>query len=346
MAKAKHAFWRSVALVLTICAVLLFVIESDHTHDVSVTPDLRIVLATEVPYSCVELLRQSTGVDLGGRRLSQGLQDPVLRATFSCIGATNRYYVEFGFNEPGYGMGGTGPNTFGLWTDGWRGLLLDGGQENATINLHRHFLFYSNIGAIFRRYNVPVSPDYLSVDMDSHDWFVALGIFEAGYRPRVITFEFNLNYVTESLINLPIAVLDPTFETKANPPAGYEFKFRNCSWGASPAAIEILARKYGYTRIRVISDLDVLYLRDDLVPPSIVREAATRSALWDSYAPLSHSGLAHPRQQDQSNLDHLVDVDVLLRKGDIRLAQGAAYGEIRSIASASKCWKDAGLIRD
>jgi hypothetical protein len=74
------------------------------------------------------------------------------------------------------------------------------------INLHKHYLFADNIVGIFQKYNVPLELDYLSVDMDSHDLWVAKAILEGGYRPRVITTEYNSNYPT----NMSIAQIDPT----------------------------------------------------------------------------------------------------------------------------------------
>jgi hypothetical protein len=59
-----------------------------------------------------------------GRIKSQVGQDGVLAAIFGCIGLTNRFYVEFGFNAASWG--GSGPNVEHLHDQGWAGLLLDG----------------------------------------------------------------------------------------------------------------------------------------------------------------------------------------------------------------------------
>jgi len=39
---------------------------------------------------------------------SQGSQDLFLEKIFSIIKTTNKYFVEFGFNEKGYDTGGSG----------------------------------------------------------------------------------------------------------------------------------------------------------------------------------------------------------------------------------------------
>ena len=118
---------------------------------------------------------------------SQGSQDFYLEKIFSVIQTTNKYFVEFGFNKPSYGSGGSGANTRKLYREGWSGLLLDAGHENPSINLKKHDLFASNIAAIFVENSVPKELDFLSCDMDSHDLWVFRAIMEAGYRPRVIT---------------------------------------------------------------------------------------------------------------------------------------------------------------
>eukprot|EP00961_Rhodomonas_salina_P078625 1057562-Rhodomonas_salina.1 len=110
------------------------------------------------------------------------------------LGTTNKYYVEFGFNNKEQ-CSGSGPNTCRLWKEhSWKGLLLDGNNSNQAINLQKHWLSESNIASIFAKYNVPTNLDYLSCAMDSHDLFVMRGILSAGYRPSLITTEFITNW--------------------------------------------------------------------------------------------------------------------------------------------------------
>jgi len=52
---------------------------------------------------------------------------------------------------------------------------------------------------------VPKELNFLSCDMDSHDFWVFRAILQAGYRPRVITTEYNSNYY----LNDTITLLDP-----------------------------------------------------------------------------------------------------------------------------------------
>ena len=55
-----------------------------------------------------------------GKKRSQGSQDYQLQTIFHHIGMTNKYFVEFGFNEPSYTSGGSGANTWKLYEEGWR----------------------------------------------------------------------------------------------------------------------------------------------------------------------------------------------------------------------------------
>jgi hypothetical protein len=124
---------------------------------------------------------------------SQGNQDCQLDKIFEHIGTTNKYYVEYGFNTKEQ-CSGSGPNTCKLWkVHGWSGLLLDGDNENPEINLHAHYLFGTNAADVLKMYNVPEELDFLSGDMDSHDYFVMDNIL-THYRPRVVTTEYNMNW--------------------------------------------------------------------------------------------------------------------------------------------------------
>ena len=195
---------------------------------------------------------------------SQGSQDDYLSKIFEKIGKTNRFFVEFGFNEPNYTGGGSGANTWNLYDTGWRGLLLDGRSENAEINLHAHYLFQNNIADILNKYKVTSQLDYLSCDMDSHDLFVFKAILEAGFKPRVITTEYNSNFP----LGLSITQIDPTLyseETK-----DYNFEFKQCAWGASASALRSVASQFGYVLIGRIGWLDLVWLRADLIQPDWV----------------------------------------------------------------------------
>ncbi len=112
------------------------------------------------------------------------------------------FCVEFGFNSPEM-LKGSGANVASLVLEKkWDSLLLDGDNENAAINLHRHFLTTSNICGIFQQYGVPKEPEYVSIDVDSTD----LWLFEAilkKYKAMLFSVEYNANYPIDAAITFP-----------------------------------------------------------------------------------------------------------------------------------------------
>ena len=70
-------------------------------------------------------------------------------------------------------------------------LLLDGGNEDPDINLKKVMFWPDNIIELFQKFGVLKHFDFLSVDMDSYDWFMLEKILEAGYEPRVVIIEAN-----------------------------------------------------------------------------------------------------------------------------------------------------------
>jgi hypothetical protein len=134
----------------------------------------------------------------------------------------------------------------------WNGLLLDIANENATINLRKHYITAENIVSIFDMYNVPLEPDYVSIDIDSNDLWVLRAIISSGkYRPRVMTVEFNSNLPFMSTLTVPPGC------TIAN--ANIDLLF-----GASAGALKAVAEEFGYTVVHVINKLDLVLVRNDL----------------------------------------------------------------------------------
>lgn len=244
---------------------------------------------------------------------SQGSQDIYFFSIFDRIGTTNRYFVEFGFNEASYSSGGSGANTRNLYDHGWRGLLIDGGKENLAINLRKHLLYQDNIAEIFRTYGVPRELDYLSCDMDSHDLFVLEAILKGGYHPRLITTEFNANYP----LGVSITQVDPTLEPGGS--SGYTFKFKECAWGASATALKSVADKYGYTLIGRVSLLDLIWLRNDLVKS----EWVVPPFEW-FFSTINMGILLHGKQTSDDIFNYVMDYGVYTSTGDLTAAKKAA----------------------
>lgn len=182
---------------------------------------------------------------------SQGAQDAVARAIFAEIGAANRQFVEIGFNENTQ-CSGSGSNTCRLWLDGWRGLLLDGAHENASIGLRREMVTSQNVAAILRKYGVAREVDFVSIDVDSFEIWLLDALLRAGYRPRLVAVEFNANIPWEHALAFP----DPAaFAVKEAPDrlqrAEHGEAKHNCFAGAAPRAFDMLAREHGYALVAV-----------------------------------------------------------------------------------------------
>jgi hypothetical protein len=136
--------------------------------------------------------------------------------------------------------------------------LLDNNRENPEINLRRHALFQPNAGSVLLRYGVPKDLDYLSSDMDSHDIFVLHGILQSGFRPRIVSTEYNGNFD----LNLSIAQVDPEYLPNNG---SRQFKLRGCLYGASAAAWRTLMTDLGYTLVGISPRLDLFWIRNDLI---------------------------------------------------------------------------------
>jgi hypothetical protein len=188
---------------------------------------------------------------------SQGGQDGALSWIFENIGESNRFYVEFGFNQLYFetvkGVS-SGANTYELYKRGWRGLLLDGDMVNETINLQKCWIMSSTIVEELIKRAVPAGVDYVSVDIDSADCFVAREIMIKLF-PRVITIEFNANFGYEAkLANI-----------------GGDYRWRGDRLhGCSLAVIRDIALETGYAMVDWVGPLDIVLVRNDLLSGSKV----------------------------------------------------------------------------
>jgi hypothetical protein len=182
---------------------------------------------------------------------SQSWQDGVLAYVFQNIGVTNRFYVEFGFNAPSFD-GGSGANSYVLHNHfGWTGLLLDGDNENAAINLRKvGFITPDNIVDIFKKHDVPREPDYVSIDIDSYDIWLFKALVSGGFRPRVLTIEYNANF--------------PLGANMSCTPESRTHAFDR-AFGASLGAFGEVADETGYAIVQVVPGLDVVLVRRDVL---------------------------------------------------------------------------------
>jgi hypothetical protein len=104
---------------------------------------------------------------------------------FDKTDSANKFYVEFGV-ENGYQC-----NTRLLREKyNWKGLQMDGGNENESINLRKEFIMRENVVELFKKYNVPQNINVLSVDIDFNDFYCLKEILE-NYKCDIIVCEYN-----------------------------------------------------------------------------------------------------------------------------------------------------------
>jgi len=181
--------------------------------------------------------------------LSEMGQDGIIEEIFKNIGTTNKFYVEFGFKTPSFNTEYANVRNLHL-THGWRGLLMDGGNENPDINLHQHLLSYTNIVPLFKQYGVPTELDYLSIDVDSIDLWLMKALLEGGYRPRAMQIEYNCHFPYDSTI---------THMEEWTPYPGTLF------YGVALGAVRLVAEQFNYTIVHVVSKFDAFMIRNDLI---------------------------------------------------------------------------------
>lgn len=179
---------------------------------------------------------------------SQNGEDGVLVALLDLIGLKTRFYVEFGVET------GIECNSRILREHlGFQGLMMDGDNEDMTVNLRKEFITESNIVSLFEKYSVPHSFDVLSLDVDMFDYWILARILGpmGGYRPRIILVETNPTLCLNKAITMrdfsrvnsvPLTVIHPNMtDQKTWDLSRYA--------GANPAAFHQLGRVFGYEMV-------------------------------------------------------------------------------------------------
>lgn len=176
---------------------------------------------------------------------SQKGQDSFIDYIFkNIVNPVNKYYIEFGAVD-GY----LNSNTSFLRKIGWTGLLIDDNFENKDINLIKRSLTRNNILEVFEHANVPNKPDFLCIDIDGNDVWLAQKILEK-YVPSVIMIEANIRF-------------DPTVSMAQKYTDSY--KWNGKEWcGCSPLGIKKLLEPFGYKIVHLHLD-DAILIRSDLI---------------------------------------------------------------------------------
>jgi len=262
------------------------------------------------------------------KEYSQAGQDGILECIVKCIGTAieesrneditelgfDGTYVEFGFNSESF-EGGSGSNSYWLYKSRrWKGLLLDGQYSNSSINLHAVWITESNICEIFMSHGLgQYDIDYLSIDIDSIDYWILQSILSCGYRPRVISVEYNSNFPMDSYLSV-------TRDAK--------FQLGNRLYGASFGAYKFLCQIHGYTVVAVAKYLDIFFVRTDLLKASKVRNFLASEVEGETHEPLTS-------RPDVEN--SVIDVSVLYHsRGNITKAKQAAIRQDKALSNLYK----------
>lgn len=160
---------------------------------------------------------------------SQQGEDGVIEHLLAGVVDPVPFYVEFGGGE-------TCDNTEALHDAGWQGVLIGLVADDRTVKqrpIHVQRVTPQNVVGIFGQLNVPKHFGVLSVDIDSHDYWVLEAILASGqFRPSVIVVEVNRNCFPLAAVTIPVTAAAPT---------EYDEYF-----GATPQAMKHLAELHGY----------------------------------------------------------------------------------------------------
>ena len=136
--------------------------------------------------------------NFGLGKFSESYQDKLLDYIFSNIKTTNSppFCIEFGYSSNSL-INNNLANTRKLISEKkWNSLLLDEKNENSKINLHKHLLTSKNICNVFEKYNVPIEPEYISIDIDSIDLWIFNSLIQ-NYKAKL--FSKNSSLIFDSL---------------------------------------------------------------------------------------------------------------------------------------------------
>lgn len=182
--------------------------------------------------------------DVEFRCFSQNGEDGILLYLFSLLGTVNKKAVDIG---AGHGLVGNTANL--IVNHGWRGLLLDGNEDNVRYGnafyatcrdtclrppiFAQAWITVDNVNELITRHGYGGEIDLLSLDIDGMDYWIWQAIECA--QPRVVVLEYNGVWGPDRAVTVPWQA-DFRLDFSRQPYYG----------GASLAAFVKLARTKGY----------------------------------------------------------------------------------------------------
>lgn len=175
---------------------------------------------------------------------SQGGEDGIIQYLLGHVRVENDMFVEFGVED--YREANT---RFLMMQDNWRGLVLDGSEENVrricAQPYHVHFdlraktamVTAENINELLKGEGIGGDIGLLSVDIDGNDYWVWKAI--TGVVPRIVICEYNSLFGPSAAVTVPY---DSAFvRSRAHSSMLY--------FGASLSALTMLAEQKGYVLV-------------------------------------------------------------------------------------------------
>lgn len=179
---------------------------------------------------------------------SQFGEDGIIEEIFKMIGVTNKKYLEFGATA-------TINNTENLHKNlGFTGTLWGNSKDNCDYNkIYEEFVTVENIKELLEKYSIDKELDFLSIDIDSFDFYIWNAIVENGWKPRVVVIEYNGFFGPDD---------DYVIQYEH-----YELCKTNVTYfGASLKSMYLLGRKLGYSLVCCNTHgNNAFFIRDDCV---------------------------------------------------------------------------------
>jgi hypothetical protein len=138
----------------------------------------------------------------------------------------------------------------------WSGILIDSEHENASINLYKHYVNQENIIEILNSLSLPKKLEFLSIDIDSIDFYVLNEILKK-YTFDILVCEYNVGFGPND---------DKVVEYTPN------LKWDGTNYyGASLKSFTLLCNKYGYSLIGTDSiGVNAFFISDKFIHDKII----------------------------------------------------------------------------
>lgn len=207
---------------------------------------------------------------------SQWGEDGILQYLIGKVPIADRSFIEFGVES--YAESNT---RFLLVNDGWRGLILDGGDAHRRFVARRGldwrheltavqaFVTRENVNELFARAGFTGDVGLLSIDIDGNDYWVWEAI--EAVTPRIVVCEYNSVFGPELAVSVPY---EAAFDRA-------RYHQSRLGYGASLAALAHLARRKGYRLVAGNSaGNNAFFVREDCA--SDLHEQSPREAWVES----------------------------------------------------------------